>query len=534
MSALRHNRSLCVPALLGTLLVCLCLKQVGDADIWFYLVAARQVVESGQIPPSEFYVYPAQGEAAHYSALGFGLLHYFAQRLAGTTGMALLNALLCGLSLLSLYRAAHVAAQERLPLPVAMAVLALVFSMADFRMVFRPETTLFLCLAIAIGVLERWLADGRAQRLLIIPLLAWLLGQLHTTAIMLLPVLGAYGLHGLTTGAIRRSGWVKPLSVLAACGLLTVLLPLANPYGLEQATLLVRSLFSAISTPDGNVEYLPVLDTEYRFHFIGLAGLTAAVWLGCRERRLVDLLMLLGFGWLAFRFVRNLGLFALVAVVPLSLGLSQLWLRLRASHSAVFMRTFALFLLAVALCLPLVTLQKAGNWGVGLQAEKYPLKGIEAIRAVAPGGNVLNFFHHGSYLAWALGNSYKVAIDGHFVTPTRAHSYHDAMFRAAPGWRQAVLDERVVAIVTPATLPFSGAMIPLVVELASSPDWRLAAVDPEALTFLPMTSAGPSLQKNEIWHQVMRETLSAMRENPDPQAAEAARRLAMSRLDGAP
>jgi hypothetical protein len=57
--------------------------------------------------------------------------------------------------------AARVSTRQTLPLGLAIAPLAIVYAIAEFRMVYRPETTLFLFLALEILVFERWLMDHR-------------------------------------------------------------------------------------------------------------------------------------------------------------------------------------------------------------------------------------------------------------------------------------------------------------------------------------------------------------------------------------
>ena len=79
----------------------------------------------------------------------------------------------------------------------------------------------------------------------------------------------------------------------------------------------------------GIAEFTPVLQTELKYSFIAIAmsGVLAA-WL-VPQRRIVYALLYIIFGWLTYRYVRNLGLFALVMYVPvarLAQHLSQIYL----------------------------------------------------------------------------------------------------------------------------------------------------------------------------------------------------------------
>ena len=510
------------------LLVFLCMREVTDPDIWFYLVVARETLAIGQLPTQEFYIYPALGEAGHFSAWGFGILHVLADRLAGLPGMSILNGLLCGGALWLLMRAIRVAVPREISTALLLAPIAVAYAIASFRMVYRPETTLFLFMAIEILLLERWLADAKIGRLAWIPLLALIITQLHTTAILLWLIFLAYAAHWIIRSIpnTRRAGdfpW-PTLAWLAASGIATAVLPILNPYGTRQLLLLVQS---ALGDMGGNVEFLPVMQTDYRLPFLLLAALVAVAWLVNPARRIVDAILLIAFGALAFRYARNLGLFALIAVLPLGLSLaspalSRSWKRVAGPRIVA----------ALALVGMVVTSQQSGVWGSGVDQDAFPVVGAQRIRAVTTGGNVLNFFHLGGYLAWQLGTGYRVAMDGHFVRPTRADPYHDALFRADSGWERQLWRDQVVAVVTPSTLPHSGGRIPLVERLAESPDWQLVAVEPAGLTFVPrhLATATPSIAKSEIWRQALRELDEVVKTNPDPAQAVATRAWVMDRL----
>ena len=519
-------------ALLGAILIGLCVKQISDPDIWFYLVVARHALQLGHIPAAEFYVYPALGETAHFSAFGFGAMHYLMHQIGGLTAMALLNALLCGGALLILLFAARKATRNELSVWLGLLPIAIAYTLAEFRMSYRPETTLFLFLAIELLLLECWLAGARPRILAGIPVLAFLLAQLHTTTVFIWVVYLAYATHwGLGKGWLRLRTLAPPirteLAWLTGCGALALLLPLLNPFGPAQLTILFQSLSSSVSTSADNPEYLPILITEYRYHFIALAGLLAVVWGSNPERRWVDLMLILSFGWLAFQYVRNLGLLALIAVIPIALSLNRLQSVLVRRYPMNPINTWAGL---TALLVMLNAAHASGNWGVGLREQHFPVAGIQAIHQTSSGGNVLNFFHHGSYLAWALGENYKIAIDGHFVTQTRANAYHDSLFRADPGWDRQLTADRVIAIVTPATLPFTGELIPLVEKLAGHPQWALVAVESEALTFVPRQSASQGLPQAALWGQVLKEAEIVIRDNPNPTRALAAKTAAETRL----
>jgi hypothetical protein len=525
----RRTQSLLLFALLFALL----LREVSDSDIWYHLVVGREIAASHTIPAQEFYLFPELGTPALFSAWGFGLLHYVAYQAAGYTGMAALNALLAASALTVLVSVARPDEDSPWYWPVILCVLAAVYAGLNFRLVYRPETTLFLMLAIELMLLERWLEDGRMARLGWLPLLSWGITQLHTTAVLLLLVYGAYVCHW-AADVVRQRRLVRERAIcLAAIGVAMLLLPVINPNGIEQYLVLIRLLSGQGSDFSGVAEYLPVWQTPYRPLFVALV--LVALWACWRapRRRLVDALVLAGFGYLAAKHVRNLGLFALMMMVPVARALLHHIARDTTTLAIVWQRTLAACLAVLGVSGLIAVTWLAGGWGVGMRTERFPVKAAEFIHRIAPGGNVMNFYHQGGYLAWALGPAYRVAIDGHFVRPSKARYYHDKVMLGDAEWEELLRRYEVGMVVTPATMPYSGVMIRLVERLAESPRWRLLSIESGGMLFATdgIGTELPALDKREIWRQVQREAGEILALLPDRQDARDALALAARHLE---
>lgn len=498
---------------LFALLLLLSFRPISDPDIWFYLVQGRELAVTGQIPLTEFYIFPAQGEAASYPALGFGLLYYVVQQAAGFPGMAALNALAAaaGISLMLFavrqgdYRPERVA-------PYLIAGIC-AYLLAEFRFVYRPENILFVFLGTEFVILERWLKTRRSELVFaVLPLVA-LLSLFHTSAVLLLVVLAIYAVQyciGMFTR--RRVDLNKEAAIAISVIILVGLTIWLNPNGLEQFLVILRSLRAINSDL---IEYLPALQTEYRWHFIVTCLLAALALIFAPRRRLVDWLLIAVFGFVAYVYARNIGLFALVIVVPLTRALLHLQVRYAWPPAG---RLLAGGLVVFAVVWTFAT----SRWGVGVDQEGVFVEAAQKLRKNGrPNENLMNFFHHGGYLAWELGPRFKVAIDGHFVQPTFAAEYHDRVFRADPDWEFLLASHDVRYVLTPATLPYSGDIIPLVRVLAGRNDWSLVSVETAGLMFA-RESAGrelPPVDKREIWQQVLRESLLLQATYPENQGA---------------
>jgi hypothetical protein len=505
-----------VLGLLG-LLVVLLLREISDPDIWGYLVVGREIASTLAIPTHEFYLFPAAGEPATFTALGYSLIHYGAYALAGYPGMAVVNAFLIGGALAILIWVAGRFRPSVLEWPVLILVLAGAYACLYFRTFYRPESTLYLFLALEIYLLERWLDDRDNRRLLWLPVLSWGIAQLHTTALLMVAVYGAYACHWALCANWRPvSSAARQAALLIGIGAAMLVLPILNPNGIEQLLVNAR-----ITGRPNLIEYLPVWSTIYRWHFVAIALVATVAWLLSPARRYVDVFLLMGLGWLAFRYHRNVGLFALVAIVPVARTLLH--------HAATGYAAIApwrrrwiaggLMVLGIAGLVGVTCL--GGGWGVGIRAGTFPEEAVELIPRAIPSGNVMNYFHLGGYLAWALGPRYRLAVDGHLAHPSFAQEYHDRVMFGDPDWQALLARFDVRVIVTPATMTLVGDLIPLVERLAEDPKWLLVSFEDAGLTFV-LEEPGdrlPAFNKRVVWQQVWREASAILAQFPDRQGA---------------
>lgn len=500
------------------------LREFSDPDIWFHLVIGREIFLLGSLPANEFYVFPAQSEPGYFAAAGYGFLQYLLYRIAGLPGLAVVNAVTF-VATLWLLACAATRAHPGLRWPAAMLAIAVVLWGLNPRFVFRPETMLYLALAGELLLLESWRHTRRARYLLALPLLSWGITLLHTTWIVLVLAWLAYFVQALLERSVHdastRSASAPVLGLFLA-GVLMSVLPLINPYGIEQLLILPRSFGAG---GGALVEYLPIQRTEYLPHFLFLALAVATSWVATKRVRICDALMVGGFGVLALFAARNIALLAIACFLPIAGALGAAASR----FGGRWLRSAAMALAAVSVFL---AIRAEENWGYGVPAKAMPVAGARMIRDHLAGCNVFNFFHFGGYLAWELGRPFKVAVDGHFVRPSAADPLHDRFFRADADWREIAARFDVCAIVTPAVLQYSGALIPLVGVLENDPAWQLVSIEPAGLTFFRAGQAPNlvALDKREIWRQASTEATEVLRIYPDQPAARETLRLASERM----
>lgn len=456
------------------------LFRIVDFDLWWHLVVGRETVRARAVPELDFYVYPALGTPSGFHEWGFGVLAYGLQRLAGWWGLSLANALL---SAAVLVVTAAAAVRRGASWAAAILVLGPLAFVSAYRLCYRPEMMLYLAMAGTLWALER-------RALFVLPALAFGLTLFHPSAVVLLLIIGCHLVDALL--ADRRYA----LKLGAALGA-TVLAVLIAPGGWHALVLAVTAPANEMNALIG--EYVPVLRSEYRWHFVVTAALAVAS-LAVIRRRPSDVLLVLGFGYLAFSYVRNLTMFALVAYGPICLAAEHVLHRvprLRFASPASLLGVAALLI-------------AAPTWGAGETPGRYPSAAADFILRHQPPGRLFNQLHTGGYFAWRLLPRYQVAIDGRNYYGVNAPlRYVDSVSELQEGWQGQLERHGVTMIATPGVRLGSGRLIPLVADLETDPAWLLAVVEPAGMLFVRRDAfpAGVApIPKQRIWTQVLDET----------------------------
>jgi hypothetical protein len=501
--------------LLTSFLLIAFLRVIDDSDIWFHLSFGREILNHG-IPDREFLVFTRFGESADYNSWGFGSIYFLIWEMFGSAGMALANASLGAATLIMLGTAVRHNSRSY-SLPVVCLAITLTYIWLEFRYVYRPETVLYLATASAIVLLERYLRDYSIRWLWPIPLLSLLVTLFHPSAIILIGITGLYAAQALWQQRQNKTRLQQLLKAQSLILVAAIAMACANPLGYEQLIMPVRFTLGSSVTPS-ITEFLPALETEYRYHFISLAIFALVAILYRRPFRPLDLVLYCLFCYLAFKHVRNIPLLAIISFVPLSSFLQQLWVTtgtwLPGKQS---LKGTAMILLCAATIL--LTTANTKLWGMGKKHGCCPTASANLIHEHKPRGRLLNFYDLGNYLGWALRGEYPVFIDGRNNIASRGYGMHNHIFRADTGWQQLLNLYDIRTIITRATLDYSGTLIPLVEILANQDQWQLVAAEPAGLTFIhekerSILDVPPIKDPTVIWKQVLLETDITLENNP--------------------
>jgi hypothetical protein len=262
------------------------------------------------------------------------------------------------------------------------------------RLVERPELFSLLFLVLTFIAIDSFTRNGNRRVLAVLPLLYMLWANMHAALIVGLLV----QLIFIIGAAIdRRRDVIVPLAITAAA---CVFAAGINPFGFRVLTVPFELTALVESGILDNREWqAPTLRSATTFWFF-LAASTLLMAADLRRRRVSTLLLFAFFGYLALRYVRNVGVFSAMAPLLIAANgpLRSLWERMAAAMGVI----------ALALTATIVYPFERGRG----EASYFPDRLTSFVERNDLRGNMYNTWGLGGYLIWQLYPERRVFMDG--------------------------------------------------------------------------------------------------------------------------
>jgi len=457
---------LAVPALR-----CLQHPYVTDNDIWWHLATGDWIRQHHAVPHVEVFSRGIAGSPWHAYSWLFELLASFLFVTFGLRGIVVLTAGLTVAIAAALFRMIHRMQPD-------FSVAAVLTFVAGFSMIHmetpRPWLFSILAMVLEVDLLLRSRRDGKAGRLLWLPVIFALWANVHIQFLDGLVVLFLACLEsvaGLRVESLRTKLRPAVLLPFAAAALVATLV---NPYGWRlYQDAFALSTQSGVMSKIGELQAIPFRDA---IHFSALGLLLVATVVLAQQRKLVSLEgVWLGFAALvAFRSQRDVWVLAIMASVVIASIRFQ-----RKKETAplpgwgpVVALGMALLAMVAAFSLFDVSNAKLGQ----LEAKELPVQAVEFVQQNHLAGPLYNEFGWGGYLLWSLHQ--PVAIDG------RAALYGDqridrsvSTWEGRPNWASDPQLQSAGMVIGPVSSPLTQL-------LRTDARFRLAYEDKLAVVFV--------------------------------------------------
>jgi len=470
-------------ALLFLGLLILTTRPIADPDFWWHLRAGEWMVANHSIPHSDPFSFTVAGKTWVAHEWLSELFIYLLYRLGSYALLTITFAFIITAAFLLTYLRCP---NESRPY-VAGFVLLLGAVATGPTWGVRPQMISLLLTALFLYLLDRHRKTPRLRYILALPAISLIWVNLHGSFPLGFAVIAVYIMGeaidtvvGITIHKIPiEVSAFKNVFLLAGVLALCVLTVLANPnsfrlYPYPFETLNSPSMQQFIqewASPDFHqFEWQPL---AWIFLLIIGTGL-----LGRKSTSITNILLVVAFGYAALRSMRNIPLFALVAVPVLAEQIGSL-VRIKPqiqTRSRWFIwLSAAVFLFGIlAAGLRFITVIQSQS---KTTQETFPAGAADWILANRPSGNLYNTYGWGGYLIWRLYPEYRVYIDG------RADVYGDKfifeylqIYRAQSDWEKTFSSQGVRLVVVE---PGSG----LALELRRAPGWAVAYEDQLSVVF---------------------------------------------------
>jgi tetratricopeptide (TPR) repeat protein len=423
-------------------------SRVSDFDIFWHLSGGRWIVQSHRVPHLDPFSFTSSHKEWIDMHWLFQVMTYAAWQVAGMEGLILFRTLfLLGALLLVVYYGY----QSRSTFAAVLGGLVFIL-IGQINFVTRPYIVTFLLLASALCILELHARRRGKEIFLIVPLMTLWVNS-HGLFITGLGLIAAWGI-GEFLDALRKrrlredSRYIIRLALASA---LAAAVCLVNPYHVN-GLLFPLELWTRISGEittfsKGVTEFatpfsIPVWLGPVFFFKISILVVFLALILRGSKVRSAEVLIVILFGFLAFKAVRNLSLWAVVAgpVIGRNIGeLLQAFSQRRPGRRAYILNHVLNAALCIILCAHILIYAHPGirhrlygpsMFGTGTLPGQFPQKAVEFMEEHKLHGDGFNCFEDGGYLIWKLfPKGYKVFIDGRLEVHDKAMyaSYQQAL-----------------------------------------------------------------------------------------------------------
>lgn len=468
---------------------------VADVDIWHEMALAREIVTTGHVPAHDSFAYTPTLPVVVHHEWGAGMIAYAASRLGGAAGVLILRlALTAGLCWVCWLAATRRGATMSL-LRFA-AIVAVLLADVGFATV-RAQQYSFLCAAFLLLWLDRDRTGDRRWVWLWLPLTV-LWANVHAGVTFGVGLLAAHTAEQW----LRR----RPVGHLVGMGAAMVGLMAVNPWGwhyysyLWRATTMPRPLVT---------EWAPLLEAADPARLaLFVASLLVAGWTVWRTgwRRFEGLLVLLLTAAAALDSYRLVCFYAIAWFVYVPPVL-EAELRQRPGGRAllesysprdrmqfVVWGSVAVLFVGLAAGQQPWRLRVPGTPLVGEWLPVYPVGAVDYLAEHGYHGNVLTCFEWAAYVSWRLSPAVKVSFDSRYEVayPPGALERDKAIYAAAPGWPQLLLEYGTTAAIVQRDQPLAAA-------LPGPTGWRRVYRDEVFEVWAPVGT--PGLPPGEVIHR---------------------------------
>lgn len=402
---------------------CISFLKIYDYDVWFHMRTGEYILRNHTIPTADVFSYTAYGHPWITHEWLSGVILYLVYSIGGLSALTvfksmMITATFAVLTVFSVKRG--VSAYVAVPVSLLAAVLA------KERFLERPELFTFLFMAVYMCVLDSIGAerdDRPGARVWALPAIMVFWANAHAGALFGLVIIGAYAFGEAATYMFNQGLFDGMKSALesrrfrsiALVFLVTVAAGLVNPNTYHVYTLPFYALKIDKETGLGVEEFAPPNMAADSLFFFAFAAALVVIVLNIKKAKTEHLTLFALFSYSAFRYNRNISVWAIVMVPLLGVCANEMAGRLLKGRIPLDKRALAVLYAAAIVIFTAGYISrpvKLGWWGAGANYARFPEKALQFLDREGIGGNMYNSYEFGGYIVWRGYPKRPVYVDG--------------------------------------------------------------------------------------------------------------------------
>jgi hypothetical protein len=460
-----------------------------DSDTWWHLRAGSWMVENGRILRTDPFSLTRQAAEWEYPGWLAQIIIFGVYKAGGFGGLNLLTACMVVVAFAFVWTLT----KER-PLVKSFVIIVAVAASGVYWAA-RPYIFSFALTGFFLWVLEK----DRAQPwrgLWLLPLGMALWVNLHGGFAIGFILIAAYLLGGLLEGGFAwlsgqtdfQAAWklVRPQAIrLGSVGLVSALAAFLNPSGPSMLLYPFKTISIGVLQDYIQEWQSPNFHRPELLPFLVLILLTIIALAVSRTRkRPVEIVLVVGFLYMALMAGRNIAMYALVATPVLTRHLGS-GLGVLLDHrpqppqfpDRIAHRINLLLLVLVAIAVGLkIAVPLGAEFNRRAIADSLPVEAVAFIQEHQPPEELLNSYNWGGYITWTLYPDYPSFVDGRTdLFDDELLSRYLSTWRAEPGWEGFLDQWNVNTVLIEPEAPLAAAL------LASG--WEILYQDNQAVLF---------------------------------------------------
>jgi hypothetical protein len=370
--------------------------RIADADIWFHLRNAQELLSRYSFLRQDLYTFTSLGSPLVNHEWLSELAYYLAFRAWGLPGLLGLSMVLLGLIFGGVYYLAMLRGAD-----CGSAALVTGAGVVLGSYSFGPRMNLlgWLCLTALLIVLERFRRTGTRIWMAVPLFVLWI--NLHGSWPFGLIVLAIYLLAGLgefQVGTVAAKRWTSvelrklcSVMIVTGCGLFV------NPYGYK----LVWYPFELLSRQRANVENVIEWQSvdfntgSGKLALLMILAILSAAWFSAERWELSEILLVSFALWVSLTHIRFL-LFAAIILVPIVAPRVRFFANHEPRNDVPFMNLAVTVTIAVLIGIA----YPSANQLQQVVDSSFPRNALSFLRSRHPSGRLLNYYDFGGYIEW--------------------------------------------------------------------------------------------------------------------------------------